>query len=135
MKTFKQYIKEAVDFRLGGSENKGVAEIHKSFKDLEGGDYLHIWWFDESNLKLLTSKIVEVHHVNVHYDGNVDLNYVNSNRGLSKLSMLTSVNIPEAAADDDSFIYRYDRSRGTLCFITTYDMDDEDATRIFRSKI
>ena len=44
MKTFEQYIREAVDFRLGGSENKGD-EVEPVFKDLRNGDklYFHEW--------------------------------------------------------------------------------------------
>lgn len=44
MKTFAEYIEEAVDFRLGGKANKGD-EVEPVFKDLRNGDklYFHEW--------------------------------------------------------------------------------------------
>ena len=42
MKTFKQYIEEAVDFRLGGNKKKGFDQSKvKSFRDLEKGDVIY----------------------------------------------------------------------------------------------
>lgn len=50
MKTFKQYIEETVDFRLGGSANKGVKEyIGKTFRELEIGDVVYIWRVEPGN--------------------------------------------------------------------------------------
>ena len=51
MKTFEEYIKEAVDFRLGGKANKGVA-APKTFEELERGNYLYYWNFADSGSKL-----------------------------------------------------------------------------------
>lgn len=40
MRTFEQYIRESVDFRLGGSSNKGAA-AQKPFEDLEEGERVY----------------------------------------------------------------------------------------------
>ena len=52
MKTFEEYIKEAVDFRLGGSANKGV-ELHKSFEELEKGDKVYFYGGVEPSKKII----------------------------------------------------------------------------------
>ena len=61
MRTFEQYIKEAIDFRLGGSSNKGDA-AKKSFKDLENGDSIFIYIYKTKNRKsyidIIDEKIV-----------------------------------------------------------------------------
>jgi len=42
MKTFKQYIEESVDFRLGGNKKNGFNQTkYKSFRDLEKGDVIY----------------------------------------------------------------------------------------------
>ena len=42
MKTFKQYIEEGYNFRLGGSQQKGFNQA-KSFSELEDGDVFYSW--------------------------------------------------------------------------------------------
>jgi hypothetical protein len=66
MRTFEQYIKEAVDFRLGGSANKG--DVLNQFDDLEPGDKLYMYEFDDT-----LSKIILVNE----YTVTSSLNYVN----------------------------------------------------------
>ena len=53
MKTFEKYIREAVDFRLGGSANKGV-ELHKSFEELEKGDKVYFYGGVEPSKKIIS---------------------------------------------------------------------------------
>ena len=51
MRTFKQYIEEAADFRLGGKANKGV--VSKSFGELKEGDkfYRYIYNIKENEIE------------------------------------------------------------------------------------
>jgi len=44
MRTFEQYVREAVDFRLGGSKNKG--NLVKTFRELEKGDEIYFYNVD-----------------------------------------------------------------------------------------
>ena len=44
MRTFEQYIDEAYNFRLGGSQQKGFnQEESKTFEELEDGDVLYVY--------------------------------------------------------------------------------------------
>jgi hypothetical protein len=45
MRTFEQYLKEAVDFRLGGKQQKGFDQ-KKTFADLEEGDAFYYAVYD-----------------------------------------------------------------------------------------
>ena len=45
MKSFSEYIKEAIDFRLGGSRNKG--ESDKTFEELKEGDAFYYAMYDK----------------------------------------------------------------------------------------
>jgi len=61
MKTFEEYIREAVDFRLGGKSKKGESSIFneeeaKTFEELEKGDIIYHWIFSKysyANLKAI----------------------------------------------------------------------------------
>ena len=48
MKTFKEYIEESYNFRLGGSQKKGFDQNsqteYKTFNELEDGDKFYAWW-------------------------------------------------------------------------------------------
>jgi len=47
MRTFEQYIEESVDFRLGGSKNKGA--VDKTFGELKDGDVFYRYSIDISS--------------------------------------------------------------------------------------
>ena len=50
MKSFEEYIEEAVDFRLGGKADKGIA-APKTFGELEKGDKIYLYRFENFNIK------------------------------------------------------------------------------------
>jgi len=53
MKSFEQYIREAVDFRLGGSTNRG--DVSKPFNELEKGDKIYFYKFDGFDIESFCS--------------------------------------------------------------------------------
>lgn len=62
MLNFEQYLKEAVDFRLGGSQQKGLQKTLKTFAELEEGDTFYaasIEFFDEDLDFIYTVKHIE----------------------------------------------------------------------------
>ena len=54
MKTFTQYLTEKIDFRLGGSLNKG--EVYKSFEELEKGDKVYVYSVQHRGVMCVTEK-------------------------------------------------------------------------------
>ena len=48
MKSFSEYIAEAYNFRLGGSQRKGFDQL-KAFNDLEIGDIVYVCWINEDD--------------------------------------------------------------------------------------
>jgi len=62
MRTFKQYIREAVDFRLGGDQKKGFEQnIANSLNDIEVGDILYFYYNEKhTDLPLREYKVYEI---------------------------------------------------------------------------
>ena len=51
MKTFSEYIREAVDFRLGGKQQKGFDQTKvKTFRELVEGDKFYYWSVSEDTV-------------------------------------------------------------------------------------
>ena len=76
MRTFEEYIREGVDFRLGGSWNKGLNQA-KTFDQLEEGDIIYYYW--ES--KPAWSKCVEAFIFlkfadSIFYDSKVEMTFI-----------------------------------------------------------
>jgi len=59
MKTFEQYIKEAVDFRLGGSQQKGYDKA-KTFAELKEGDEFFYISCDISRTEMFAMRIYKL---------------------------------------------------------------------------
>jgi len=62
MLNFEQYLKEAFNFRLGGSQQKGLQKALKTFAELEEGDTFYaasIEFFDEDLDFIYTVKLIE----------------------------------------------------------------------------
>jgi len=115
MRTFEQYLREAVDFRLGGSSNKGDA-AKKSFKDLEKGDSIFIYIYKTKNRKpyidIIDEKIVSASVLNS--SGELFLNVEDAKDSHSSCTYLIerfAVNKPE---------YKYTTG---IIFMTYYDED------------
>ena len=60
MKTFEQYIDEAYNFRLGGSQQKGFEQTKvKTFSELERGDDIYTAHIDGNKLSFSIVRTVE----------------------------------------------------------------------------
>lgn len=120
MKTFKQYIEESVDFRLGGSSNKGDA-AKKTFKDLEKGDSIFIYVYKMKNRKpyidIIDEKIVTKSVMNS--SGEIFLNVEDTKDSYNSSTYL----IERLAVDKPEYKY------ATGIIFMTY--NDEDAALRF----
>jgi len=116
MKTFSEYISEAVDFRLGGSGNKGDnAELNKTFEKLEKGDVIYLWNFDENNdVKLKELRTIVSTRKTTHYFY-IEVAYPNGR------VQEVSVPIYRIKYATHGWVYN-----GVFCAFTTYDMDKDD---------
>jgi len=120
-KSFKQYIEESVDFRLGGSKNKGAAD--KTFDELEAGDTYYIWkcefnfklvYKDERNVKTVTRD--ETANV-IHFES------MGEGKSMNRFE--------RKYADDDTMLIM----SGTLFyFYATHDMTDEEVVKKIKEK-
>lgn len=74
MKSFSEYLKEAVDFRLGGCQKKGFDQSKvKSFRDLEKGDVFYFWnknMGETARERCFSYKIEGPTYSNLYYDSN-----------------------------------------------------------------
>jgi len=114
MRTFEQYIREGVDFRLGGSANKG--DVLNQFDDLEPGDKLYMYEFDDT-----LSKIILVNEYTVISSPKYD-------NGRFRIRM-QNVNMKDCTAgiDKNHINDSIDVSKGNFTYYaySTYN-DDED---------
>ena len=46
MKTFEQYIREAVDFRLGGKSKRGFEDNYRPMRTVKKGDTFYYWYIN-----------------------------------------------------------------------------------------
>lgn len=116
MRTFEQYIEESVDFRLGGSNSKGVA-APKTFEELEKGDYLYYWNFADSGSKL-TLRLgfgCRITYINKSSWHNITIKYV-AEEGNEKYL-------------DSDTLYVYDKKRNDSMTLLS-DFDDANAVEI-----
>ena len=126
MKTFEQYIREAVDFRLGGSANKGKAT--KSFKDLEGGDYVYFYEIDRrkrSASKTVEGRIKRVKFETIEKENIKILNifYINNlEKGPESYTFISEENF-----EKDMYAFEW---QSMYAIWSTFDMTEEEALGI-----
>ena len=65
MKSFEEFVEESLNFRLGGSSNKGAA-VEKKFSELEVGDKMYYFCFE--NCKQVERTEFIVRDINTYYD-------------------------------------------------------------------
>ena len=115
MKTFSEYISEAVDFRLGGSKNKGDnAELNKTFEELEKGDVIYLWNFDENNDVELKEPRTIISTQKTNHRFELEVKYPNGDIHIVSVPMHRIKYATHGWVSD------------TLCAFTTYDMDKDD---------
>jgi len=112
MRTFEQYIREGVDFRLGGSANKG--DNLNVFSDLESGDKLYMYEFDDT---LSKTELVN------EYVVTSSLNYVNG-RFRIRMQNVDEKNCT-ASIDKNHINDSIDVSKGRFCYYAYSTYNDE----------
>ncbi len=114
MKTFDQYIRETVDFRLGGSANKG--DNLNRFDDLEPGDKFYMYEFDNNLSK--TNLVNE-------YTVTSSLEYVNGKFRI-RMQNVDKKNC-NAHIDKDHINDSINVSKGIFCYYvySTYNNDED----------
>lgn len=65
MKSFEEFVEESLNFRLGGSTNKGAA-VEKNFSELETGDKMYSFYFENCKQVERTEFIVRA--INIYHD-------------------------------------------------------------------
>ncbi len=65
MKSFEEFVEESLNFRLGGSANKGAA-VEKKFSELEVGDSVYYFCFENNKQVERTEYIVK--DIQTYYD-------------------------------------------------------------------
>lgn len=65
MKSFEEFVEESLNFRLGGSANKG-ATAEKNFSELEVGDKIYYFYFE--NYKQVERGEFIVRSINIYHD-------------------------------------------------------------------
>jgi len=124
MKTFKQYIEEAVDFRLGGKADKGVA-APKSFGELEKGDKIYLYKFENFNVKSYRSDVFEYREKEAH-----TFNHSHFMHGRWESGGQPVISILDKDLEKDYFV---EFIRGGNVFTrvySTFEMTAEEALRI-----
>lgn len=119
MKTFEQFIKEAVDFRLGGKANKGE-EWHKSFEDLEKGDKVYFYGGVEPSKKIIAFEdVFEVSKI-LSKDPLKFIGKWSKNINIHTFSLKRNTDKPMHVLDDTMV-------RGEVCRVwTTFEMSKEE---------
>jgi len=126
MKTFEEYIREAVDFRLGGKANKGE-EWHKTFEELEKGDHVYFYRFKNHELDysdiLTVDKVEKVQELKrVYIPGFWEYG---ETKGF--------VELYDDKLDEDFQIRSFDN---TFCALyTTYELDKESAIKLYNDNL
>ena len=73
MKTFEQYIRESVDFRLGGNQQKGFEQTnYKSFAELKKGDKFY-WFYKRNTLESCTAQCYTFSYAKPYEDDQIML--------------------------------------------------------------
>ena len=121
MKSFEQYIRESVDFRLGGKANKGSSQ--KTFNELEVGDTYYFWKF-EHNFNLVDKDERNVTSVTGEEAANViHFESMGEGKAMNRFE--------HKYADDDTMLIM----SGTRFYLyATYDMTDEEVVKKIKEK-
>ncbi len=116
MKTFSEFLKESVDFRLGGSQNKGDnVELIKTFEELKRGDVIYLWNFDENNDIELKEPRTIISTQKTKYTFELEVKYPNGDIKIVSVPMHRIKYATHGWKSDDVF-----------CAFTTYDIDKDE---------
>jgi len=139
LKTFEQYIREAVDFRLGGKLRKGIdSEIGKSFGELKIKD--KVWYYKFEGLdpkKVVASGDGEITGIEVdevkgkkYLNLDVKMNVIDKQWSFTKSSNEWMLGI--SGDEIEGSVYPFHIAEGPRTYysiMSTYEMTAADAFR------
>jgi len=120
MRTFEQYIREAVDFRLGGKDGKGEAAL-KSFRDLERDDIIYYWYISLQKNAVVMHE--ERHFVGFATNNKVIKTWVDRNGKIVPMYC----DVPADIKDKDFTAFIASYSSGNVHLFSTKKLSDEEA--------
>jgi len=101
MKTFEQYIEEAVDFRLGGKDNKGET-IFKTFTELSKGDIFYMYTINNETEQIAERKY---YFLSIVANGNDELDTLIKYKSSPSQALISHTYAPRLMQNEDCSIF------------------------------
>lgn len=101
MKTFEQYIEEAVDFRLGGKDNKGET-LFKTFTELSNGDIFYMYTINNETEEIAERKY---YFLSITANGNDELDTLIEYKSSPSQASVSHTYAPRLMRNEDCSIF------------------------------
>ena len=135
MKSFEEYIREAVYFRLGGKGDKGE-DLYKTFRELEEGDKIYLYKFHDFNIKSMSSYVFMFDSLSIK-DADYDLirGRLKTSANAQISSNAQNINILKSNVDKEYFVcffeYKIRRWKHVSSYVySTYEMTEEEVLEV-----